>query len=444
MNAGPPFFTPNEAMSLAPARIPPSAWIGHLPFAFWIVEAAQPRMLVELGSHHGTSYLAFCQAVRHCALQTRCYAVDTWSGDEHSGLYGEDVFETLNAINQREYGGFSALMRMTFDEALGYFPDGGIDLLHIDGLHTYDAVRHDFESWLPKLSDRGVVLFHDTMVRERDFGVWRLWAELSARYPSFEFQHGHGLGVLLVGAEQPQALRDLVALPGTGVDVPVLRLFEALGTRLQPDPEPLLARRIDEVAASVTRLRGDVDSSMRLKFEEARRDVETLREAVRCGEDAMRAMLAEEVERLRDALADQGEQASAAHEEARREYLAALAAQDEKFACILAQSQARFEASLQASIAAVRADEASAAEAREAEAQQRFDALQRALHQAQAQLQAEQVQALALSERLAGEEARGQSLADRLQDIETSRSWKLTAPLRRCMGWLRGSRTGSD
>lgn len=439
MSAGHPIFTPNEAMSLAPARIPPSAWIGHLPFAFWIVQEARPRMLVELGSHHGTSYLAFCQAVRHCALQTRCYAVDTWSGDEHSGLYGEDVFETLNAVNQREYAGFSSLMRMTFDEALGYFPDGGIDLLHIDGLHTYDAVRHDFETWLPKMSERGVVLFHDTMVRERDFGVWRLWDELSARYPSFEFQHGHGLGVLLVGAEQPQALRDLVALPGTGVDVPVLRLFEALGTRLQPDPEPLLARRIDEVAASVTRLRGDVDSSMRLKFEDIRQGMERLREESRGGEDALRAMFAEGSARLGDALAMQQGQA----EEARREWQAALAAQDEKFARILAENQAQFEASLQASIAAVRADEANMAEARAAEEQVRFDALQRALHDAQAQLQAEQVQAMALSERLACEEARGQSLADRLQDIEASRSWKLTAPLRRFMGWLRGSGPGT-
>ena len=40
-----------------PDRLVPSAWLEHAPFGFWIVAAARPRMLVELGSHHGFSYL---------------------------------------------------------------------------------------------------------------------------------------------------------------------------------------------------------------------------------------------------------------------------------------------------------------------------------------------------------------------------------------------------
>lgn len=222
----------NASMSMQPRHVPASAWIGHLPFAFWVIEETRPRIVVELGSHNGTSYLAFCQAVAQCALDTKCFAIDTWQGDEHSGFYGDEVFQTLSRDNGAHYGGFSQLMRMTFDEAVPYFADGSIDLLHIDGLHTYEAVKHDFESWLPKMSSRGVVLFHDTMVRERNFGVWKLWEELRGRYPSFEFQHTHGLGVLLVGADAPQSVHALAALSGSADEAAVLRLFEALGARI--------------------------------------------------------------------------------------------------------------------------------------------------------------------------------------------------------------------
>src|SRR5262245_37548133 len=200
-----------------------SAWNQHIPFAFWLVEAQRPAIFVELGTFRGTSYFSFCQAVAALRLPTRCFAVDTWQGDSHTGFYDEAVFAQVNACNERNYAGFSRLVRSSFDDALPHFLDGSIDLLHIDGLHTYEACRHDFESWLPKLSRRAIVLFHDTNVRERGFGVHRLWAELAERYPHFEFTHEHGLGVLGVGTALEAPVRELFAAAHDGALTSELR-----------------------------------------------------------------------------------------------------------------------------------------------------------------------------------------------------------------------------
>lgn len=223
-------FTINNSMFIQPRNTPESAWLGHIPFAAWLIEITRPELLVELGTHRGASYLAFCQAVQSCAAPTRCYAVDTWQGDEHAGEYGDEVFLPLLDYHQRNYADFSRLLRMRFEEAVEYFDDGTVDVLHIDGLHTYDAVRGDFETWKNKLSPRAVVLFHDINVRERDFGVWKYWNEIRTQYPSFAFTHTHGLGVLLVGPKQPKPLLDLCLLDTTnGEAVLGNRLFDQLG-----------------------------------------------------------------------------------------------------------------------------------------------------------------------------------------------------------------------
>ena len=169
-----------------------SAWVEHLPFAFWIISVLRPKVFVELGTHYGDSYFAFCQALKELNVMTSSYAIDTWQGDEHAGIYGPELLHSVRKYHDSEYASFSRLIQTTFDQAVFYFQDKSIDLLHIDGLHTYEAVKHDFETWLPKMSQSGIVLFHDTNVREGNFGVWRFWGEIREKYPNHEFIHGHG------------------------------------------------------------------------------------------------------------------------------------------------------------------------------------------------------------------------------------------------------------
>ncbi|MBV9082324.1 MAG: class I SAM-dependent methyltransferase, partial [Acidobacteriaceae bacterium] len=174
-----------------------SAWSGHLPFANDLIATIRPSLIVELGTHWGESYFAFCQSVRENGLGCLCYAVDNWSGDPHAGFYGEDVFNDVRSYNDSRYKDHSYLLRTDFDNALSHFNDQSIDLLHIDGFHTYEAVAHDFRQWLPKVKLGGIILMHDIAVRREDFGVWRLWEELQTEFGNtFTFHHAWGLGVL--------------------------------------------------------------------------------------------------------------------------------------------------------------------------------------------------------------------------------------------------------
>lgn len=441
----------NSGMSTRPADVPPSAWTGHLPFALWVVEEARPRTLVELGSHHGTSYLAFCQSVARCGYDTRCFAVDTWQGDEHSGFYGDDVHAALHALNEQQYSGFSQLMRMTFDDALGYFEDGSVDLLHIDGLHTYEAVKHDFETWLPKMSARGVVLFHDTMVRERGFGVWKLWAELRERYPAFEFQHAHGLGILLTGGNAPESLRGLTALSGTDGEVAVMRLFEALGARVSEE------ERASHLDASLKQAMIDTGNAMKAAGEAHDylagriRDLEAAEAAVR-GQavqaaqaaqaaqgraDAVEAQLASWQSRCASAETLASEQASrvagsqALLTEAQVQLADARARQVEVERRVRdAESLvARKDAEHAAELSRMR-ESAEGVDRIHAAMGEQFDALRRAMVERDAIFDALNLDLQQARSRLEDGTLERERLVAEMAAIRASSSWKLTAPLR--------------
>lgn len=232
--ASPVMFNPldHPICLRAPLRLVASEWAGHIPFAMLLVDVLSPVTIVELGTFSGVSYCAFCQAVAELGLDCRCYAVDTWEGDPQSGFFGPEVLEELKQHHDPLYGGFSTLIESTFDEAVSHFSDSTIDLLHIDGYHAYEVVKHDFENWLPKMSSRGIILLHDINVREGDFGVWKLWDELKVRYPHFEFIHEHGLGLAAVGEAYNDGLRQLLALRESD-RVLVREFLSQLGQRLK-------------------------------------------------------------------------------------------------------------------------------------------------------------------------------------------------------------------
>lgn len=191
------FYYPQSLQNqFTPKNMVFSTWIDHMAFGYDLISAMNPKTLVELGSHSGFSFFVFCQSIKENTLDTQAYAVDTWEGDTQTGAYSEDVFQSVKAHLEEEYPKCSNQMRMLFNDAIQHFEDNSVELLHIDGLHTYEAVSEDFRNWYPKVKPGGVILFHDIKARRKDFGVWKFWEEATQEHKTFTFNHSFGLGVL--------------------------------------------------------------------------------------------------------------------------------------------------------------------------------------------------------------------------------------------------------
>ena len=172
-------------------------WEGHRDFAYDLLHFVRPARLVELGSQYGCSLFTFCQAVRDFKLNTEINAVDMWSGDIGAEITGEEVYALVQKTAATYYPEVKLhLFQMRFDQALSDFADESIDILHIDGGHTFEDVERDFTTWLPKLKENGIVLFHD-VYSPIDQGSCDHWEKTKKEYDCyFDFTHSCGLGVL--------------------------------------------------------------------------------------------------------------------------------------------------------------------------------------------------------------------------------------------------------
>ncbi|MFH1112350.1 MAG: class I SAM-dependent methyltransferase, partial [Pseudomonadota bacterium] len=199
--------------SMYPIKVvPASAWSGHIPFLFCLIAALRPRRHVELGVHNGGSFFAACQAYQDHEVKGRCIAVDSWEGDKHAGFHDDTVFTDFASRLSRHFSDVGSYIKGNFNEVAHYFSNESIDILHIDGLHTYEAVSNDYFTWKDKLTKEGVILFHDICEYRDDFGVWSFWADLKTQYPHLEFTHSHGLGLLYLGDDGENPIYKLIEL----------------------------------------------------------------------------------------------------------------------------------------------------------------------------------------------------------------------------------------
>ena len=130
--------------------------------------------IVEIGSWQGKStvYLAggslsgnratVFAVDPHTSAGTSAFAADphTSAGTTAVGMNTYEAF--LRNISAAGVRSVVKPMVTTSAEAARDF-SGPVGLVFLDGDHSYESVRSDFEFWFPKLIDGGVIMFHDTI-----------------------------------------------------------------------------------------------------------------------------------------------------------------------------------------------------------------------------------------------------------------------------------------
>jgi tetratricopeptide (TPR) repeat protein/predicted O-methyltransferase YrrM len=180
-----------------------TAWTDHVVFAQWLVNRITPKVIVDLGVDYGYSTFSFAiPQIGHV------YGIDCFEGDYNSGI--RNTLENVNESKKNLELDNITFIKGYFDEIAKLW-DKPIDILHIDGYHAYESVKNDYETWSKFLNDDGIILFHDTMVEDENFGVKKFFEEIDL--PKVNFTCSCGLGVVSKNKEMIEEISKFFNLP---------------------------------------------------------------------------------------------------------------------------------------------------------------------------------------------------------------------------------------
>jgi predicted O-methyltransferase YrrM len=132
--------------------------------------------VVEIGSYFGASAAALSAGLSSGGAGGRIICIDTWNNDAMSEGNQDTLTRFLS--NTKEYSSYINPIRgwSTDESVVNQVKQqaGRIDLLFIDGDHSYDGALADWKTYKPFLSEQAIIVMHDISWAE---GVQRVVAE---------------------------------------------------------------------------------------------------------------------------------------------------------------------------------------------------------------------------------------------------------------------------
>lgn len=168
------------------------------------VEARRPKTVLEIGTAKGGTLYLLCQAA---ADDATIISLDLPYGRNGGGFpqWKEPAYrqfikpgQTLHLVrgNSHDASSLEAVKAL-----LG--PDQDLDFLLIDGDHSHEGVRQDFDMYAPLISEGGMVAVHDILENRFDpsIDVHHFWAWAQERYRTEEIvddpeQGNFGIGIV--------------------------------------------------------------------------------------------------------------------------------------------------------------------------------------------------------------------------------------------------------
>lgn len=170
-----------------------------------IVRALRPAALCEIGAAGGGTTFLLAQAA---ASEARIITLDLGFTASHKKAVGSFA-ATGQKIFCLQKDSHEPLTKLAVKDCLA---GASLDVLYIDGDHSYEGVKADFQLYSPLVRPGGIIVFHDIVpdyktrynIETTSYvgGVPQFWEEIKAAYQSVEeivedpLQDGYGIGIL--------------------------------------------------------------------------------------------------------------------------------------------------------------------------------------------------------------------------------------------------------